>query len=71
MTDYVGWTDQDGNITHVYDGSGCFDSITGKCYCADCFYYGEENVNCSYAGAGINDGAKPVKWDGSKWVLDT
>jgi len=68
MANYMGWVDQSGKIIHVYDGNGCFDPYNGKCYCADCFRYGSDSVNCTYAG--ISDGAKPVKWDGSKWVIE-
>lgn len=66
MANYMGWVDPSGKVIHVYDGNGCFDPDTGKCYCADCYRYGD-SVNCIYAG--ISDDAKPVEWNGSKWVI--
>ena len=68
MTDYVGWLTDDGTVTNVTDGNGCYDS-NGKCYCADCYHYGSDSVNCMAAGQ--FDGAKPVKWNGDRWVLAT
>lgn len=52
------------------DGNGCYDA-DGKCYCGDCYYYGEDYVNCVYAGDyWHNKNLKPVKWDGNQWILD-
>ena len=30
---------------HYTDGNGCYDS-KGNCFCAECFYYGPQAVNC-------------------------
>lgn len=46
-----------------YDGLSCMNA-QGKCICADCFYYGEESVNCAYAG---DFSGKPFKWNGTSF----
>jgi hypothetical protein len=68
MTDFLGWVDNAGKVVHVTDLNGCYGD-NGKCYCADCFYYGAGSVNCQ--NAGNTDGSVPVKWDddNKKWVV--
>ena len=67
MTDFFGWV-KDGQVVHVTDLCGCYDS-NGNCYCADCFYYGPGAVNCQ--NADNVDGSVPVKWDSDnkRWVV--
>ena len=49
------------------DGCGCYNS-DGKCFCAECYHYGQDAVNCSYAG----DSGPVYVWDGksNKFVMD-
>lgn len=58
-----GIIDNTGNVTFATDGNGCYDIKTSKCYCADCFYYGMDNVNCLNAALTVEDGLIPIKWD--------
>ncbi len=64
---FIGWIN-DGKIVGVTDLNGCYGD-DGKCYCAECFYYGADSVNCQ--NAGVTEGSVPVKWDAEnkKWAL--
>lgn len=59
------------NGNYATDFCGCYDS-NGKCYCAECFYYGADHVNCQQAVdlAKIPTDLVPVKWDTdeNRWV---
>lgn len=70
MTKYRGYPANGNRRGWATDGCGCYNG-DGKCYCAECYHYGDDHVNCADAGAyRYDDKLKPVKWDGSKWVLD-
>ena len=52
------------------DGCGCYHD-DGKCFCADCFYYGADHVNCQLADSLKNkNDLRPFDWDpeSQKWV---
>ena len=56
--------------TWFTDGCGCYDA-SGKCFCAECYFYGADHVNCADAGANLTDKSlRPYKWDvdAKKWV---
>lgn len=61
-----GLLNDNGKVTFATDGNGCYDIKTSKCYCADCYYYGCDNVNCAHALLTVNDGLVPIKWDSNK-----
>lgn len=64
---YIGWLNE-GKVVEVTDGNGCYDE-NGKCYCAECYYYGADRVNC--ANAGVTKNSVPVRWNGESWEVIT
>jgi hypothetical protein len=69
MGRYRGFPKTDNHPGWAMDGCACYDS-NGNCICADCYHYGLEHVNCQTAFMYLDSNLKPVKWDGTQWVLD-
>lgn len=61
-----------GEIVFATDGNSCWDTKTGKCYCAECYHYGADAVNCRNAKISVKDGLVPIKWNKNqqKFVLN-
>lgn len=57
---------ENGKVIIATDGNGCYDVSNGKCYCAECYYYGYDSVNCAYAHLTKDDGLIPITWDKEK-----
>jgi len=56
----------------VHDGCGCYSLKDGSCFCAECYYYGYDAVNCADVPSSEDwKKSKPVKWDKDqkKWVV--
>ena len=57
---------ENGKVVIATDGNGCYDVSDGKCYCTECFYNGNDRVNCVYAHLTKDDGLVPITWDKDK-----
>ena len=53
-----------GKVTFATEyGNSCFSVESGKCVCAECYYYGATNVNCTDTQYSTRNGLVPIKWD--------
>jgi hypothetical protein len=51
------------------DRLGCYDD-KGNCFCAECFYYGYNSVNCGYVCSDEEyDKLETVVWDKDKGFI--